>query len=180
MTFVPFYCGTSRFMCMASQVNLHKLLIRLFCLPGFFSAIHSLEALLETSFQILSVLHSVTCSLAYLKHCICTFFSFQDMCVSDSCGRGYYRAILSPEQADSSIVGDLIVGSDVCIPCDELCEECTGPGKKLELNACQVCKNATQGTQCVAECDRITGEETMDRLWLIMWPIISMEALLGS
>ena len=63
------------------------------------------------------------------------------MCVSDTCNRGYYRDVLSPEHADVSVVGDLMFGSDVCVPCDELCEECTGPGPMLEATACQRCSS---------------------------------------
>ena len=77
------------------------------------------------------------------------------MCVSDTCNQGYYRDALSPERANVSVVGDLMFGSDVCVPCDELCEECTGPGPMLEAAACQVCSRATQlqKLQCVEECN---------------------------
>ena len=77
------------------------------------------------------------------------------MCVSETCNRGYYRDVLPPERANVSVVGDLMFGSDVCVPCDELCEECTGPGPMLEATACQVCSRATQlqELQCVEECN---------------------------
>lgn len=80
----------------------------------------------------------------------------QDMCVSDTCDRGYYRDVLSPEHVDVSIVGDLMFGHDVCVPCDELCELCVGPGSRIDpLNACQTCSSASQleEAQCVAECN---------------------------
>lgn len=79
------------------------------------------------------------------------------MCVSGTCNDGYYREVLTLQQANASIVGDLEIGSDVCIPCDELCAQCTGPGSRLERNSCQDCKFASQGLQCVMECN-ITGK----------------------
>lgn len=91
------------------------------------------------------------------------YFNVQDMCVSDTCNRGYYRDVLSPEHADVSIVGDLMFGHDVCVPCDELCEVCTGPGSRLELKACQACSMATQELQCVEECN--TTREFANTAW---------------
>ena len=72
------------------------------------------------------------------------------MCISGNCDPGYYRAILSPENANTSLLGDLLLGTDVCIPCDELCSQCTGPGHRIQPNSCQQCSRATQGSRCVA------------------------------
>ncbi len=83
-----------------------------------------------------------------LVHC-CSII--QDMCVSDVCNVGFYRDVLTPNLA--SIIGDLELGSDVCVPCEELCARCAGPGSRLEFNSCQACRFATQGSVCVQECN---------------------------
>ena len=90
------------------------------------------------------------------------------MCVSDACNDGYYSDILSGvEQANPSLVGDLEIGFDICIPCDEPCAQCSGPGTRIAIEVCQACRYAanTQGTQCVRECDIHTGEKTLGHLW---------------
>lgn len=81
------------------------------------------------------------------------------MCLANHCNRGFYQGILAPENANASIVGDLEIGSDVCIPCDELCEQCTGPGSRIQPSSCQICKFATQGPQCVRACNNESGKE---------------------
>ncbi len=82
----------------------------------------------------------------------------QVRCLSSICGQGYYRDVLSPERTNASIVGDLTVNSAVCVPCDPLCAECTGPGNRLDQDACQECLITSQDTQCVRECNSSTGK----------------------
>lgn len=76
----------------------------------------------------------------------------QDMCVTGTCSSGYYRDILSGDRANTSIVGQLEIGSDICVPCDDLCTQCTGPGIRIEVNSCQECKYAIDDGECVSEC----------------------------
>ena len=81
------------------------------------------------------------------------------------CTAGYYGAVLTPEQANASIVGDLPSGSDVCVPCDEVCSRCTGPGNRLgsnrQLSSCQECRFASQESFCVQECNSTGKYHTM-------------------
>ena len=79
------------------------------------------------------------------------------MCVSGSCSVGYYRDVLAPEDANRSIVGDLLFGSDICAPCNELCAACTGP--EIDRSVCSTCSLATSvDGQCVSECSSTRGK----------------------
>ena len=73
------------------------------------------------------------------------------------CGPGYYRDVLSAANSNLGLTGNLSVGSDICLPCDELCSQCTGPG--LDMAVCSECAFAmtTQG-ECVAECNKSAGK----------------------
>lgn len=79
------------------------------------------------------------------------------MCVSNFCPDGTYPSTLQPGgQLDSLTLGNLHFGSDICVPCNELCEVCTGEG--TSRSACPLCKYARSADMCVRECDRDTGE----------------------
>lgn len=81
-------------------------------------------------------------------------FSWQNRCVR-SCVPGTYQSILF----NNETTGELVGGSDICRPCDELCAECEGPGTSRDV--CPRCRNATSLTmnQCVDRCHLQTGEE---------------------
>ena len=91
------------------------------------------------------------------------------MCISDTCNDGYYSDILSGvEQAIASLAGDLEIGSDVCLPCDETCALCNGPGTRIALDSCLTCKCPSQGNHCVGGCDIHMGEKIVSYLNIIM------------
>jgi hypothetical protein len=74
------------------------------------------------------------------------------MCVPTCNGSRYYRNPLTPEQA--TLTGDLEVGSEVCVPCDELCNgECNGPGHLLEPYGCLECRYSREGSECTSQCN---------------------------
>jgi hypothetical protein len=77
------------------------------------------------------------------------------MCLADACYNGYYETILN------SNVSSLEFGSNVCIPCDELCNECSGPENRIGPSGCQSCRFAARQTQCVDECVEATGKKFM-------------------
>lgn len=79
----------------------------------------------------------------------------QVTCLSDVCKTGYHRAVLSPEQA--LVTGDLEFGSEVCETCDELCDQCTGPGTNLGPNGCLNCSLILRRSQCVGVCNYPLG-----------------------
>lgn len=80
------------------------------------------------------------------------------------CDVGYYEAVLTTEHANTYTVGDLEFGSDVCLPCDEACAQCTGPGNTLAPNGCQNCTFAVQGSECVEQCNTTTGKTSTTTL----------------
>ena len=71
----------------------------------------------------------------------------------DSCSNGYYRTILTADLANASITGDLQIGSDICLPCDELCAVCTGPGVRIG-ESCFACSTGfvNMDGECTREC----------------------------
>ena len=76
----------------------------------------------------------------------------QVTCLSSGCLPGMYSS------TSTAAIGDLQSGSDVCIPCDPLCELCTGPG--IQQGECILCRYATHLTDgCVRSCNATTGEE---------------------
>lgn len=83
----------------------------------------------------------------------------QEICIS-GCDSGYYEVLLTPEYANTSTLGDLELGTDVCLPCDGLCVECTGPGIMLAPGGCQNCTFAVRGIECVEQCNTTIGEHS--------------------
>ena len=76
----------------------------------------------------------------------------QVTCLSSGCLSGTYSS------TSTAAIGDLQSDSDVCIPCDPLCEVCTGPGTRLGM--CILCRYATRLSEgCVRSCNTTTGEE---------------------
>ncbi len=87
-------------------------------------------------------------------------------CISGNCNHGYYRTVLAPENADPAIVGDLPFGSDVCVPCNKLCERCIGPGN--DSRDCLLCRYAvSQEGQCLQNCNSDTGKKYLNILPLV-------------
>lgn len=77
--------------------------------------------------------------------------------MSGGCGSGYYRDVLAVEAAAPNVTGDLVFGSDVCLPCHRLCSQCTGAGTSKD--ACTECAFArTQDLLCIDGCNVITGK----------------------
>ena len=74
------------------------------------------------------------------------------MCISDKCnGSNYYRGLLTPAVSSASVVE---YGTEVCVPCNEGCIECTGPEGILGSNGCRACRRFVGSTAlCVAECN---------------------------
>lgn len=62
---------------------------------------------------------------------------------------GTYQSVLSFEESEGELVG----GTDVCRPCNELCAECVREGTSRD--ACPRCKYATSRTinECVQSCN---------------------------
>ncbi len=73
------------------------------------------------------------------------------------CPDGTYTSTLQPGvQSQASIIGDLQIGSDICLRCNELCEVCVREG--TDVLSCPKCEFARSGDECVRECDPATGE----------------------
>ncbi len=91
------------------------------------------------------------------------------MCVPRFCPDGTYSSTLQPGvQSKPSIIGDLQIGSDICLPCNELCEVCVREG--TDVLSCPQCKFARSGDECVRECNSVTGESVitvvLDKLYV--------------
>ena len=100
-----------------------------------------------------SICSQLSCGIAsiYALPSTRTQFHAQVNCLRNSCEVGTYLDILV------NPIGDLPAESEVCRPCDELCEACIGPGTALTV--CSVCTHATRLEEgCVRECDPVTGE----------------------
>ena len=85
--------------------------------------------------------------LSHALHC----HPHQVTCLRTGCNVGTYSDLLD------AAIGDLPSDSEVCRPCNELCEVCIGPG--TAFNFCPACTYASRiGEGCVRECDPIEGE----------------------
>ena len=76
------------------------------------------------------------------------------MCLSSAsaCPDGYY-----PDQLTSS-TGVLKEGAEVCLPCDELCSTCIGPG--VSSSSCLTCAYAEdEDGMCVDACQPGAGQK---------------------
>lgn len=76
------------------------------------------------------------------------------MCLSSAsaCPDGHY-----PDQLTSS-AGVLEEGADVCLPCDELCSTCIGPG--VSSSSCLTCAYAEdEDGMCVDACQPGSGQK---------------------
>ncbi|XP_064389307.1 epidermal growth factor receptor-like isoform X3 [Halichondria panicea] len=79
----------------------------------------------------------------------------QNMCVPRFCPDGTYSSTLQPGvQSELSIIGNLQIGSDICLPCNELCEVCVREG--TDVLSCPQCEYARSGDECVRECNSVT------------------------
>ena len=77
--------------------------------------------------------------------------------MSGVCGSGYYRDVLSVEATSPNVTGDLVFGSNICLPCNRLCSQCTGAG--TDKDVCTECAFArTQDLLCVDGCNALTGK----------------------
>lgn len=73
--------------------------------------------------------------------------------MSDVCSANYFKTVLSSALSNEEF------GTDICVPCNDLCDECFGPETVIGSNGCQSCKYALQWpSQCVEECNRSTGK----------------------
>lgn len=85
----------------------------------------------------------------YCPNLVFVISSFEDICMSNVCSTGYYKAVLSSTISNNS---GLEFGTDVCVPCNDVCVECYGPETVLGSNGCQSCKYAQQWSPCEEEC----------------------------
>ena len=76
------------------------------------------------------------------------------MCLSSAstCPDGYY-----PDQLRSP-TGILDAGTEICLPCDELCSTCIGPG--VSSSSCLNCAIAEdEDGMCVSACQDGSGQK---------------------
>ena len=96
-------------------------------------------------------------SHAHMHLHICT----QVSCHISTCPQGTYPSTASSttppfsgtSQSLLSIVQDV---STWCLPCDDVCASCTGPGN----TSCTTCRYAQRLAQCVSGCNNDTGNHT--------------------
>ena len=85
----------------------------------------------------------------------------QVSCRTSTCPRGTYPSTASStkpflsetSQSLLSIVQDVATW---CLPCDDVCASCTGPGN----TSCTTCRYAQRLAQCVSGCNNDTGNHT--------------------
>ena len=74
----------------------------------------------------------------------------QVTCLSSGCTLGNYSS------TSTAAIGDLRSGSDICVPCDPLCEACTGRGTRILECVCRYAAHLDEG--CLRSCNASTGE----------------------
>ena len=85
---------------------------------------------------------------------MCSLLAQQVTCLSSDCLPGTYSSV------STTAIGDLRLGSDVCVPCHPLCEVCTGPGTQWPTE-CRLCRYATHTLEgCVESCNTTSGEKS--------------------
>ena len=113
--------------------------------------------------------------LQYLQlHCfgicpMCSLLAQQETCLSSDCMPGTYSSV------STTAIGDLRLGSDVCVPCHPLCEVCTSPGTQWPTD-CHLCRYATRTSErCAESCNNTTGKKTLTCTDLLQWDYLIEE-----
>ena len=101
----------------------------------------------------------IYCLRCLQVHCLvlapCSLLAQQVTCLSSDCLPGTYSSV------STTAIGDLRLGSDVCVPCHPLCEVCTGPGTQWPTE-CRLCRYATHASEgCVESCNTTSGETSL-------------------
>ena len=112
------------------------------------------------------------CEMTYIYSCACNLNTLvhshihvhthtQVSCRTSTCPQGTYPSTASSTKPPFSGTGQslLSIVQDVatwCLPCDDVCASCTGPGN----TSCTTCRYAQRLAQCVSGCNNDTGNHT--------------------